>query len=337
MKQQILGMLICFAIAAADMAKAGEDRGAVDSAQFGSVGGIDQWVTIRGKDCRNTPMLFVHGGPGDALSPFSEKLFAGWEQHFTLIQWDQPGAGKTFGKTGPEIASALSMDRIVHDGINVAEYALENLGHDKLILVGTSWGSIIGSKMARSRPDLFHAYVGVSQVVSMKRAIPNAYHDAIRHYERANNETVVADLEVIGPPPWDSVSKLGVLFRHIRTMRGQPAPDLLALAGPEFAPSDFQVWLAADKFSQLHFFGPALDGELMSVDLLKEPLDFAVPVYVFQGSEDMIAPPVLAERYLDDLHAPDKGLRQVHGAGHELLFEASGELLLELVARFGGD
>ena len=336
MRYQIFGILV-FSVLVAGRAGAVEDQRTVDSAQFVSVSGIDQWVTMRGADRRNTPMLFLHGGPGDALSPFSAKLFADWESYFTLIQWDQPGAGRTFSRSGSDIASELSIDRIVRDGIDVAEFALDMLGHDKLILVGTSWGSIIASRMVQSRPDLFEAYVGISQVVSVRRAVSNAYGEVINHFERSGIETAVSALEALGPPPWDNVSKLGVLFHHIRIMRGEPAPDLIALADPEFGPAEFQAWLAADEFSQLHFFGASLDGELMQLDLLEEPLDRSVPVYVFQGSDDMVAPLVLAEQFVDALDTQEKKLIRFQGAGHELLFEASDELLGELVEIFDWD
>ena len=335
MEWRLLGVVACSTFAALSVADACEDGVPVDSAEFVSVGGIDQWVTIRGADCHNPPMLFLHGGPGDALSPFSGRLLADWEHHFTLIQWDQPGAGRTFSNTGPEIASELSIDRIVLDGIDVAEFVLDKLGHEKLILVGTSWGSIIGTRMVRNRPDLFNAYVGISQVVSMKRAVPIGYRDAIGHFERAGNEAAVTELEDLGPPPWDSVGELAVLFRSIRAIRGQSAPNLIGLTDPEFTPAEFQSWLAADEFSQLHFFGAALDGELMNLDLLEESVDLSVPVYVFQGSDDLITPQILAEQYVNALDASEKGLFRIQGAGHELLFEASDELLKELVTRFG--
>jgi len=85
----------------------------IDEAQFVAIGGIEQWVTIRGWDRDNPVLLFLHGGPGDVTNPWTFALFAPWEKHFTVVQWDQRGAGRTLRKTGPAIAPTMTVDRIV--------------------------------------------------------------------------------------------------------------------------------------------------------------------------------------------------------------------------------
>src|SRR6266540_6169595 len=70
----------------------------IDEATFVTIGGIEQWVTIRGWDRDNPVLLFLHGGPGDVTNPWSFALFAPWEEHFTVVQWDQRGAGRTLRK-----------------------------------------------------------------------------------------------------------------------------------------------------------------------------------------------------------------------------------------------
>ncbi|MBC5803384.1 MAG: alpha/beta hydrolase [Candidatus Eremiobacteraeota bacterium] len=94
----------------------------IDEAQFVSIGGIEQWITIRGWDRDNPVLLFLHGGPSDVTNPWSFALFAPWEKHFTLVQWDQRGAGRTLGKTGPTVAPTITVDRMVRDGIELSEY-----------------------------------------------------------------------------------------------------------------------------------------------------------------------------------------------------------------------
>ncbi len=136
----------------------------IDEASFVPVGGMEQWVTIRGQDGANPVLLFLHGGPGDVTSSWTFALFAPWEEHFTVVQWDQRGAGRTLRKSGPAVAPTLTVDRMAQDGIELAEYLRQRLGKDKIILVAHSFGSIIGLKMVRTNPDLFYAYVGTGQV-----------------------------------------------------------------------------------------------------------------------------------------------------------------------------
>jgi pimeloyl-ACP methyl ester carboxylesterase len=131
---------------------------------FVRIGGIDQWITIKGADRNNPVVLFLHGGPGDAWSPFADALFGGWEKEFTLVQWDQRGAGRTYGKSGPSIEPTMTIERMAQDGIEVAEFLTKHLNKKQIIIEGASWGSILGINMAHARPDLFYAYVGVAQL-----------------------------------------------------------------------------------------------------------------------------------------------------------------------------
>lgn len=77
---------------------------AISESSYVRIGGIEQWVTIHGQDRDNPVLLFLHGGPGDVTSPWSYALFAPWERHFTVVQWDERGSGRTLGKNGPGIA-----------------------------------------------------------------------------------------------------------------------------------------------------------------------------------------------------------------------------------------
>src|SRR5262249_12629821 len=135
----------------------------------------EQWVTIRGWDRKNPVLLFLHGGPGEVTDLWTYALFAPWERHFTVVQWDQRGAGRTLRKSGPSIAPTSTLERMVKDGVEIAEYLRKSLGKEKIILVGHSFGSILGVLMARARPDLFYAFVGTGQVGDATRNYAVAY------------------------------------------------------------------------------------------------------------------------------------------------------------------
>lgn len=145
-------------------------RTPVEEARFVNIHGVDQWVTIRGRDPSN-PVLMIVGGAGAALSSMAG-FFAPWEERFTLVQWDQPFAGRTYEKNGPE---PLSFARLARDGAAVAEYALATLGAKTLAVLGISLGSATGLRMVRDRPDLISAYVGCGQVVHWARQEALAY------------------------------------------------------------------------------------------------------------------------------------------------------------------
>src|SRR4030095_8601574 len=116
----------------------------IDQASYVEIGGIEQWISIRGEDRANPVLLFLHGGPGDATNPWAYAVFRPWLKNFTLVQWDQRGAGRTLGKNGRSLGPTITIDRMVRDGIELSELLRKTLKQDKLIVLGHSWGSRIG-------------------------------------------------------------------------------------------------------------------------------------------------------------------------------------------------
>jgi pimeloyl-ACP methyl ester carboxylesterase len=122
--------------------RASAATGGIDESGFVRIGGIDQWIAIQGRDTGNPAILYLHGGPSEAQSPFLGQ-FLPWEQDFTVANWDQRGAGKTYGRNGPSTPE-MTLDRMVDDAIEVAEHVCGRLSQRKVILVGQSWGSFLG-------------------------------------------------------------------------------------------------------------------------------------------------------------------------------------------------
>jgi pimeloyl-ACP methyl ester carboxylesterase len=185
----------------------------VNEEMFAPIGGINQWITIKGDDRENPVVLFLHGGPGDALSPFADAMFRGWEKDFTLVQWDQRGAGRTYGKSGPSIEPTMTVERMVQDGIEVAEFLTKHLNKKKIIVEGGSWGSILGIYMVHARPDLFYAYVGRAQMVNERKNESASYARVLELARAAGDQQAITALTTIGSPPWDSLSKWPVFRR----------------------------------------------------------------------------------------------------------------------------
>ncbi|HKM83359.1 MAG TPA: alpha/beta hydrolase [Candidatus Acidoferrum sp.] len=288
---------------------------------FVRIGGIDQWITIKGNDRGNPVLLFLHGGPGDALTPIADAMFAGWEKDFTLVQWDQRGAGRTYGKSGPSIEPTMTVEHMTDDGIEVAQFLAEHLNKKKIIIVGGSWGSILGIYMAHARPDLFYAYVGSAQIVNERRNELASYTRVLELARAAGDQPAITALTAIGPPPWRSLFKSWPVFRKWRLayqtkkVTAPPAPETIS---PEYAsPEERAQYAAADDFCFEHFWGLTMSGPLELVDLPALGTDFAIPIYIFQGQEDLTALPELAKAYFDSIKAPRKQFYLVPGTGHE--------------------
>jgi len=287
---------------------------------FVQIGGINQWITINGDDRNNPVVLFLHGGPGDAWSPVADSWFAGWEKDFTLVQWDQRGAGRTYGKSGPSIESTMTLERMVDDGIEVSEFLTKHLHKKKIIIEGGSWGSILGIYMAHARPDLFYAYVGWAQIVNEHQNLSGSYARVLELARAAGDREAISALTTIGSPPWDSLRKWPVyrkweLIYQDKLVTASPVD--FKRSPPYDSPDERAQWNAADDFSFMHFMQMDLSGPLMKVDLPAMGTDFAIPIFIIQGQEDLTALPEIAKAYFDSIQAPRKQFYLVPGAGHE--------------------
>ena len=139
----------------------------IDDGRFIDVNGVEQWIAIRGES-RHNPVLLILGGPGAALSRMSP-LFAPWEAHFTVVHWDQPGAGATQARNGDAATGPITIDRLSADTVSVADSVRSALNATQVVILGISGGSIVGLHVVHRRPDLFAAYVGTGQFVHWRR------------------------------------------------------------------------------------------------------------------------------------------------------------------------
>lgn len=305
----------------------------IDESSYVTLGGIEQWVTIRGEDRDNPVLLFLHGGPGDVTNPWSFMLFAPWEKHFTIVQWDERGAGKTLRKNGPGIAPTITVDRMVQDGTELTEYLRKHLHKEKIILVGHSFGSILGVRMVRAKPELFYAYVGTGQVSDFPIKNYTATYEALlRKAKGLADQRAIDELGRVGPPPYNSGEGYRVQWKWANAFEG----------ANEFLYSTLGLALVAPGYS-VQDINDSGDGQMLSADRLVPQtqsigptelgLEFSIPVYVFQGEEDFTTSTALAQHYVESIKAPRKEFVAIKGGGHFAVFMRSDQFLQELIAR----
>jgi pimeloyl-ACP methyl ester carboxylesterase len=294
---------------------------AVDEAGLVRIGGIQQWLVIEGQDCANPVLLIVHGGPGNPNTPFAHNLFGNWTRDFTVVQWDQRGAGKTYAASKPGESDVLTMERLTQDGIEVARYAIQRLGKRKVILMGGSWGSALAVNMAMAAPDLFHGYVGTAQLVNYQDDMSASYAHTLKLAQTAGDADAVARLEKIGPPPWIDPHNFGILRRLTRkyeAMRTDPAPKGWFSFAPGYDTPEYEAaYEAGEDYSFLQFVGLAGDGMGPKIDLRKLGTHFAMPVYLLQGEEDLVTPREVSEVYFNSISAPAKAFLLLPRTGHD--------------------
>ncbi len=291
----------------------------IDEASFVRIGGQDQWITIRGQDRAKPVLLILHGGPGDAES-LNILRFAYLEKDFVVVQWDQPGAGHSFGRAKGRIDSGLTIDQVAADGVEVADYLRHHLHKPKLVLLGHSWGSVIGVDMAKARPDLFYAYVGTGQVVDNQKGEALAYSQLLVAAKAKGNRKAVVELVRSGPPPYSDYRQFLMERKWAMAFESGGPSRMDQIAAPLIAPRarlvDAWDWMGGFMASQAHFFHGRMDGPFMKVDLTTLGPDFALPMFVFQGGKDNYTPASIAAAYVQRIRAPQKAFVTIKGAGH---------------------
>jgi pimeloyl-ACP methyl ester carboxylesterase len=299
---------------------------------FVRIGGIDQWIGIRGEDRDNPVALVVHGGPGSPYSIFTP-LLRSWEKHFTVVHWDRRGAGKTLGRNGKSGCGELSFDRMVEDGIEVTEFLRRHLHKDKVILLAGSMGTLVGIPLVQRRPDLYSAYVGTDQYVSMAHNESQSYRMTLDRLRAAGSARAVAALEKIGADPsrWD-LAAWGTKMNW--TMKTDPIkPNAvtsllfpLALTSPTHSLRDVVHLGAGFAYSQRELFG-----QFMAYDARRHGTRFNVPFFIFQGETDVLTLTTLAQEYIAEVEAPIKALALVKNASHFAAFTEPDQFLSQLL------
>jgi pimeloyl-ACP methyl ester carboxylesterase len=284
----------------------------IQEASYMKVGGIDQWVTLRGDDDRHPLLLLVHGGPADVQSPFVS-TYAPYEKDFVLVQWDQRGAGRTYAKNG---AAGVSGAKIVADGIDLAEQLRKRFPSRKLYLFGHSWGSVVATEMAQQRPELFAAYVGTGQVASWTETVQFQFDFLKQRYKEKSDTAGLAALEAIGKPDPKNVKQYFGFSRPIRQHMNPSdtawLSNLLALLKASGETEASMKTLGDGMVAS----GSALVDDMINEELSTKAVSFKIPYYIIQGRHDLFTPTSLAEAYFKKVSAPAKRLVIIEDAGH---------------------
>lgn len=272
------------------------------------LGGSEQWITIRGKDVDNPVLLYLGiGGPGAGGLPANAMLFAPLEEHFTVVNWDQPGTGKSYHAVP---IATLTVDRFIADAHELTQLLRARFQQEKIYVFGLSWGTILGIKLVQQYPDLFYAYVGNGQMVNTTENDRMGYELALQLADDWGKARTVERLRSNGPPPYSGAGMAmkyaaynNVLFRYMDS----PTLELVLLLVPQFA-REYGLVDRVNFARGLVDSFPVVYTQLRDLDFTTEAARLEVPVYFLVGRADVNAMASLVERYYNGLQAPHKEL-----------------------------
>jgi proline iminopeptidase len=311
----------------------------IDSLMPVSIGGIDQWIQVRGQDRNNPILLFIHGGPGQAFIPFAREFQGPWERHFTVVQWDQRGAGKTYASNDAELQRrTMTVSRMQLDALEVVSYLRRRFNRDKVVVMGASWGSVLGLWLAHEHPEVVAAYVGVGQAIDMQANAKLAYDEALQMARTLHHSEAVRELERLQPYPSSApdVRSGGVAQQWQAELLGPPGRRYLDMkrllpvlfSAPEYSLRDVYGFTRG-QIASLETLLP----EVRTLNLTTMGTAFAVPVFFFQGRFDPYCRPSIVERYAATITAVRHEVVWFEHAGHFPFFEERERFLDELLRR----
>ncbi len=302
--------------------------GSIASLEKVILGGVDQWLIIRGYDTHKPVLLFLSGGPGASEAARVLRFNQELEKNFVVVIWEQRGCGKSYPSIHPK--TSLTVDQYVADLVELTELLQNRFNKDKIYLVGHSWGTIIGVKAAQQRPDLFHAYVGTSQMVDVVETDQMIY-DVVMDYSKTHGDLkFVEKLEKQGKPPYfgrSPIQPYSTLFGreyaifevpNIRNEEYRQNGDaiLLMLKQPEYGWLDKVYYLLGlmNTFNEVY-------PQLQEMDLRVDASHFELPVYLVLGRHDMNNPSRIPDEYFQLIDAPEKQLIYFEESGHGMIWE----------------
>lgn len=295
--------------------------------------GRKEWISIRGVNKENPVLLFLAGGPGGTQMAAVRHDLSELEKHFVVVNWDQPGSGKSYNAI-PK--NEITTDTYIEDGYDLTKYLCNRFNKEKIYVVGESWGSALGIFLADKYPDLYHAFIGTGQMVDFKETEIIDYNKAIEIAKSKNDFKKIENLKNNGVPPyygkevtWKSAEYLNYLGSYMTHNPKIKNPGYNTFR--DIFSSEYGV---VDKVNYLRgiitTFGNVYP-KLYNIDLREQFNNLNVPVYFFIGKEDINAPISLFEDYYEVLKAPVKEVVWFENSGHSPWINESEKFIEEII------
>ena len=306
--------------------------GSVAEVSYLRLGGLDQWVMIRGEDRRNPVLVMLHGGPGFNSTRLCRIHNAPLESQFTVVYWDQRGTGRSFDPGIPR--ASMTVERFVADLDELVEAVRSRLERDRVVLFGHSWGSLLGPLYASRFPSKVAAYVGCGQLGNWAASEDAAYAFTLAEAERQGNRKAVRELQELGPPPY-SADALWAQRTWAQRLEGQLTPSaMLSMARAFVGPPEASLFDLRDVLRGFRFSLDAMWDEVSRIDLMARVPELGMPLFLLLGRNDHWVAPKISQAFFDAVKAPRKEIVWFERSGHEPFADepdAFNEAMLSLV------
>jgi pimeloyl-ACP methyl ester carboxylesterase len=315
-------------------------KGSISEKVFVKIGGVQQGMFIRSRDLNNPVLLFVHGGPSFSEYFLVDKYPTGIENYFTVCYWEERGGGLSYS---PEVTSeSMTMDQLASDAIEVTNYLRERFKKEKIYLMAHSGGTAFAVEAAASHPELFYAYVGISQITRQSESEKLAYRFMLDRYTVLDNKKMlkefqkyqILDNDSLVLPFFNSVTRDKSMHElGIGTMRSMRS----ILTGVFIPVWTCRAYTIKEKYniwkSKFTFINKTtLRKQIISSDVTAKVPKLDIPVYFMSGNYDLTVNRNLSKEYFSELESPLKGFYTFYNSAHSPMFEEP-DRFIEILTR----
>ena len=310
-------------------------EGSISEKLFLNIGGVQQGMFIRGKNVNNPVLLFVEGGPSFSEYFLVDKYPTGLEDYFTVCYWEERGGGISY--TPQVTLESLNLEQFATDAIELANYLRGRFKKEKIYIMAHSGGTAFAIQAAARFPQLFHSYIGVSQIARQAESEKLAYQYMIDQYSSGDNSKMVAEFkkypilenDSLLVPYFNSVLRdkamhelgIGTMHNMKSIIRGVFFPVWICKGYT--LKEKFNIW-----YSKFSFISRSkLREQILNSDLTVKVPKIEIPVYFFSGKYDLTVNHDLAKEYLKKIESPVKGFYTFDNSAHSPIFEEPGRFL----------
>lgn len=293
--------------------------GSIAEVGYARLGGVEQWVLLRGESLDNPPLILLHGGPGLSETDWFRYYNAPLEKRFTVVYWDQRGAGKSFDPAIPR--SSMTVERFVSDLGELVDAVCLRVDARKVVIFGHSWGSAIGPLYAARFPEKVAAYVGSGQIGDAAAGESLSYTYALAEAQRLGRQRLVRKLRALGPPPYGA-REVFIERATLARLEGAMRPRALwKVIRPALASKESSLLESRAAMQGFRFTLDAMWAEASRLNLIELVPALQMPAFFFLGRNDHWVPAETSVEYIDALTAPSKRLVWFEESGHELFVD----------------
>jgi pimeloyl-ACP methyl ester carboxylesterase len=300
-------------------------KGSISERVFVDINGTRQGMIIQSTNISHPVLLFLHGGPGMPEFFLNTTHPTGLEQDFTVVWWEQRGAGMSYSPDIP--AQSMTLAQLIDDTISVTDYLRHRFGKDKIYLLGHSWGSFLGIQVAAAAPELYHAYIGMGQVSFQLNSEVTAHGYMLDQYRARGDAVMVRKLEAASASMTEGLSPAYLRLRDA-AMHGLgvgTTRDMTSVITGVFIPVwQCRAYTLREKVNiwrGIAFSRSFLWNDFIGTDLATHIQELDLPIYFFTGLYDHTANRHLAKAFFDQIRAPIKGFYTFQNSAHSPLFE----------------